>query len=69
LKEKRRLNGMGREKNAVAAVVMMMMLKKKDYEKILVIAAADNVTIMSMSNMNVIAILMPMAMTKIEGVT
>jgi hypothetical protein len=69
LKEKRRLNGMGREKNAVAVVVMMMMLKKKDYEKIFVIAAADNVTIMFMSNKNVIAIMMPMAITKIEGVT
>jgi hypothetical protein len=28
LKEKRKLNGMGREKKTVAVVVMMMMLKK-----------------------------------------
>jgi len=33
LKEKRRLNGIGREKNTVAVVVMMMMLKKMIVKK------------------------------------
>ena len=33
LKEKRRLNGIGREKNMVAVVVIMMMLKKRIVKK------------------------------------